>query len=160
MLFLARVGSINTSDVNIGDVIDDVLKNIYETEGHGSLNILKDLQYTGPVKIDKELFGIVLLNLIKNAIQAIEESKKGDTICVKTFKDDAIIRIEVSDNGPGIPKDHLSLIFDPFFTTKRARKGTGLGLSIAHRIVTAHNGEITVRSKEGEGSTFTITIPE
>ncbi|MFN3396289.1 MAG: sensor histidine kinase [Thermodesulfovibrionales bacterium] len=67
--------------------------------------------------------------------------------------------MEVSDNGPGIPEKILPQIFDPFFSTKEVGKGTGLGLSITYQIITAHRGEITVRSKEGEGTTFSIRIP-
>jgi signal transduction histidine kinase len=63
----------------------------------------------------------------------------------------------VQDNGPGIPAKYLERVFDPFFTTKE--QGTGLGLSICHDIVTRHGGSIRVKSKEGRGATFTVTLP-
>ena len=70
------------------------------------------------------------------------------------------VLISVSDNGPGIPKDHLDKIFQPFFTTKPTGQGTGLGLSLAYDIVTKlHGGELTVKTKEGEGTTFVISLP-
>ena len=69
------------------------------------------------------------------------------------------IVIEISDNGPGIPKEVLSKIFDPFFTTKGAQDGTGLGLSISYSIIQKLGGKITVASEEGKGTTFTIYVP-
>jgi two-component system NtrC family sensor kinase len=67
--------------------------------------------------------------------------------------------IEISDNGPGIPKEVLGKIFDPFFTTKSAQDGTGLGLSISYSIIGKLGGKITVASEEGRGTTFTIYVP-
>jgi K+-sensing histidine kinase KdpD len=71
--------------------------------------------------------------------------------------DDDAVSFTVADDGPGIPADKLARIFDPFFTTKQ--KGTGLGLAICQRIVKNHGGTITVQSKVGEGSSFTIRLP-
>jgi two-component system NtrC family sensor kinase len=73
---------------------------------------------------------------------------EGDSICVS-----------VSDSGCGIPAEKLGRIFEPFFTTKEAGKGTGLGLSISYDIVKKHNGDITVQSEEGKGTTFAVRIP-
>jgi C4-dicarboxylate-specific signal transduction histidine kinase len=63
------------------------------------------------------------------------------------------------DNGNGIPQKILDKIFQPFFTTKPTGQGTGLGLSLSYDIVKAHGGELKVETKEGEGSTFIITLP-
>jgi two-component system, NtrC family, sensor kinase len=98
----------------------------------------------------------VFLNLLVNAAQAIE--KKGDiTVETKTNKKNIVIKI--TDTGMGISKDNLNKIFDPFFTTKEVGKGTGLGLSVSHGIIEKHNGTISVNSKQGEGTTFTISLP-
>jgi len=69
--------------------------------------------------------------------------------------------VEVSDSGEGIPEEHLSRIFEPFFaaTAKDSDQRTGLALMMCHRLVTAHGGEIEVRSREGEGSTFCVRLP-
>jgi signal transduction histidine kinase len=67
--------------------------------------------------------------------------------------------VEISDTGVGIPKNIQSKIFDPFFTTKHVGQGTGLGLNITYNIIKQHNGNITVRSEPGEGTTFTISLP-
>jgi two-component system NtrC family sensor kinase len=97
---------------------------------------------------------------MKNSYQAIKNSGKGDTIEIKVTKENRIVKIEISDNGPGIPENIRSFIFDPFFSTKKFDEGMGLGLSIVESIVSAHNGEISVISEVGKGTTFIIEIPE
>ncbi|WP_420317209.1 sensor histidine kinase [Ekhidna sp.] len=95
------------------------------------------------------------LNIIANAVQAIEE---GGTISVKTKKSDGYVDVEITDDGVGISKEDMKKISDPFFTTKPVGKGTGLGLSITYKIIEDHNGSINVSSKLGKGSKFTITF--
>lgn len=98
------------------------------------------------------------LNLIFNAIEAMPE---GGELDIVSSVDDSKkqIKIEIRDNGPGIPEKHLDHIFDPFFTTKKEGEGTGLGLSIVYGVVRNHGGKISVKSKEGEGTVFTLTFP-
>lgn len=157
LLFFAREQSLKIMDERIEDVIDGAIQNL--NWPIGDIEIIRELNYAGTVHVDRGLFEIALLNILKNAVQAIREAKKGNQIRIITARQNSIISIMISDNGPGIPKEFMPHIFDPFFTTKDAGKGTGLGLSIAHRIITAHRGDIKVRSIEGEGTTFTITIP-
>jgi PAS domain S-box-containing protein len=101
----------------------------------------------------------VLLNLLLNAVQAMDETTTEKNEIRVTVRAGAPGRavIEVSDNGPGIPPETARRIFDPFFTTKAV--GTGLGLSICHSIVTSFGGRISVQSRVGEGSTFRIELP-
>lgn len=98
----------------------------------------------------------VFMNMLVNAAHAIE---KQGVISVRTWADSQDIFVRISDTGAGIPPDKLQKIFEPFFTTKEVGKGTGLGLSIAYDIVKRHNGEISVESTVGVGTTFTIRIP-
>lgn len=98
----------------------------------------------------------VFMNLLVNAAQAIEKWGK---ITVRTWTQGEDIYASVSDTGNGIPEENRKKIFEPFFTTKAAGKGTGLGLSISYDIVRRHNGDLTVESKVGEGTTFTVRIP-
>jgi len=98
----------------------------------------------------------VFMNLLVNAGQAIEQQGE---IVIRTWKEEESVFVSVSDTGCGIPKEHLLKIFEPFFTTKDVGKGTGLGLSIGYEIVQRHNGEITVLSEIGKGTTFTVKIP-
>jgi signal transduction histidine kinase len=100
----------------------------------------------------------VVLNLLLNALHA---SPEGGEVRVRIYPDPACgaVCIEVSDQGPGIPEEHLSQIFDPFFTTKGPDQGSGLGLMICHRVVTDHGGTIEVRSRPGDGSSFCVRLP-
>ncbi|MEO5694840.1 MAG: ATP-binding protein [Usitatibacter sp.] len=100
----------------------------------------------------------VLLNLVNNAVQAIDKPR-GQIRIVTRREGDDFIAIEVSDNGRGIAVDVLPKIFDPFFTTKEVGKGTGLGLTIAYKIASQHGGRIDVRSELGIGTTFTVLLP-
>lgn len=106
------------------------------------------------IRGNKEKMKQVFWNLFRNAHQAMP---KGGNIEIRLIQKEDQIQIEFSDSGIGIPKEIINKIFDPFFTTKS--KGTGLGLSLVHKIVEAHEGRIFVNSKEGEGTTFTITLP-
>ena len=101
----------------------------------------------------------VMLNLINNALYALE--KKGDLghIDIYTRHENGDVVVEVADDGPGIPAINLSRIFDPFYTTKPVGKGTGLGLSICYGIIKKMGGDIDVRSVVDDGTVFTIRIP-
>ncbi len=102
----------------------------------------------------------VFLNLITNAVQAMPEREQPNLITLRTtLEDQQTVRIEVQDNGNGIPQDVLPKIFDPFFTTKAIGQGTGMGLSISYKIIQEHGGKITVDSEEGVGTVFTILLP-
>ncbi len=120
----------------------------------------------GSINIIPQDIGRVILNLITNAFYAVDEKKKSNNVgyepvvSVITKKTGDIAEIIVRDNGNGIPQKNLDKIFQPFFTTKPTGQGTGLGLSLSYDIVTrGHGGELTVETKEGEGSEFKISIP-
>lgn len=102
----------------------------------------------------------VLLNLLVNAAHAIKSKGIQGVIKIHTYCDREYVKCEISDNGIGISEEHINNIFNPFFTTKPVGIGTGLGLSISHDIiVNKHSGSIEVRSNEGEGTTFVISLP-
>ena len=107
------------------------------------------------IEHDSDQIHQVLLNLLLNALQAIDRSGKV-SVCVKARENAAVV--EVSDDGRGIPPEQLPHIFRPFFTTKG--DGTGLGLSLARRIVEDHQGRIDVTSMVGKGTTFTVVLPQ
>lgn len=98
----------------------------------------------------------VFMNLLINAGHAIE--KRGE-ITVRTWREEDAVLVSIADTGSGIPDELLPRIFEPFFTTKEVGKGTGLGLSIVYDIISLHRGEISVESRVGEGTTFTIRLP-
>lgn len=98
----------------------------------------------------------VIVNLLINASHAIQE--KGHVYISSKERGGSII-VKIADNGSGIPKEILSKLFDPFFSTKEVGKGTGLGLSISKGIIEKHKGEISVVSKPGRGTSFTLKLP-
>ena len=108
------------------------------------------------VMADPEQLQQVFLNLLLNAVQAMP---KGGVVTLTATVDPEgkQVQIEVADTGLGIPQEHLSRVFDPFFTTKEG--GTGLGLSVSARLIRAQGGHISVSSREGKGSVFTIFLP-
>ena len=99
----------------------------------------------------------VFLNLVTNAAQAMPN--ESGRIILSTRVDGEGVAVDVSDDGGGIPPDVMKNIFDPFFTTKEIGKGTGLGLSISYKIVQQHGGRISVESKVGLGTKFTVWLP-
>ncbi len=103
----------------------------------------------------------VVLNLLVNAIQAIEGSERpaGGSIEVSAREVGDEVAIAIRDDGCGIDPENIQKLFDPFFTTKAVGEGTGLGLSISHGIVTGHGGRIEVSSDPGRGTTFTVVLP-
>jgi signal transduction histidine kinase/ligand-binding sensor domain-containing protein len=124
----------------------------------------------GKIDVVPQDIGRVILNLITNAFYVVYEKKNTSagsaqqpfepTVWVSTRKIGDQVEIRVKDNGNGIPPKVLEKIFQPFFTTKPAGAGTGLGLSMSYDIVTkAHNGEIKVETKEGEGTEFIVILP-
>lgn len=103
----------------------------------------------------------VFMNIISNAIDALEESEKPATIAISTQKtEENWLEIRITDNGMGIPEATGSKLFDPFFTTKPIGKGTGLGLSISYQIIVdRHGGRLSYHSEIGQGTEFRIGIP-
>lgn len=107
--------------------------------------------------VDQELLSRVLINILKNAMEAVAGNAHEKEITISTNTDaEGQHIIAIADNGAGIAPDDLTNIFVPFFTTKK--EGTGIGLSLSRKIVHAHKGRLTVFSKLGEGTVFTIVL--
>jgi signal transduction histidine kinase len=140
---------------NINELIPEWIDLIKEDLGRH--NILLKTNYTEVpwLYFDPEQIKQVFLNIISNAIHAMEDN--GGTLTITTTADNNQVKLSISDTGPGIWPEIVKDIFNPFFTTKSG--GTGLGLSIAHRILEDHNGDIKVQSQVGQGATFTIVLP-
>lgn len=109
------------------------------------------------VDVDVQRIQQALMNLISNAIHAIEGS--GIVEITGANGEDSTVEIAVRDSGKGIPEEDLPHIFDPFFSTRDVGEGTGLGLFVTHDIVTSHMGKIKIDTAPGQGSTITISIP-
>ncbi len=118
--------------------------------------------HVGVLEVDEYQVQQVFINLIINASQAMKEAATPApciTLSTRISEDGKAVLVEVADNGPGIPSDILPRIFEPFFTTKKDDQGTGLGLTISRSIVRNHKGDITVATRLGSGTTFTISLP-
>jgi signal transduction histidine kinase len=119
----------------------------------------------GKINVVPQDMGRVILNLINNAFHAVKEKAVSapagyiPKVEVSTMKAGEQVLLTVRDNGKGIPPNIKDKIFQPFFTTKPTGEGTGLGLSLSYDIVKAHGGEIKVESREGEGTSFEISLP-
>jgi signal transduction histidine kinase len=110
-----------------------------------------------PIKTDRSKLQQVLVNLVTNAFQAVDDGCLLDIEVSPEGSDK--VTIAISDNGCGMPEENLPKIFEPFFTTKDGNRGTGLGLAITYGLVKKLHGDIMVKSKLHEGTTFTITLP-
>jgi signal transduction histidine kinase len=122
-----------------------------------------DLQPGQKIWASRNHFVLVLVNLLENAIDAIEDKQfpagEEPRIEIASQADGERCRLTFRDNGPGIPPQNLPKIFDPFFTTKEIGKGTGLGLSICFGIVRGGGGIISARSEPGQFCEFTLDLP-
>lgn len=113
---------------------------------------------TLPIKADKNQLSQVVINLVMNALDAMES---GGVLTLRTYRDKTplFVCLDISDTGCGIPIENRSRVFDPFFTTKEPGKGTGLGLSTVYGIVKENGGSIWLKESNREGTTFTIRLP-
>lgn len=139
--------------VDVNQVLESTLSILWN-EIKYKISVVKDYQAKSGILVDTTQLSQVFLNILINATQAIAD--KG-TISLATYEDAKDLYIKISDTGCGIPAEILPKIFDPFFSTK---KGTGLGLSVSYNIIKHHAGEISVESKVGSGTTFTIRLPK
>lgn len=148
-----------TEQVSLPTLIQTTLQLLnYELSTSG-IRITSDLPGETPMVImDPDAMQQILINLITNARHALEGRHDGE-IRLRLSHETNLVRLEVEDNGPGIPKEIQSKIFNPFFTTKEPGKGTGLGLSICHSIMQRHQGHIYVESEEGKGARFILMFP-
>ncbi|EPJ48253.1 MAG: hypothetical protein OFPI_30190 [Osedax symbiont Rs2] len=118
--------------------------------------LIKELNDIPNIECIPSQLNQVFMNLLINASQALAER---GTITLRTKKDGDWVIVEIEDNGCGIAAENISRLFDPFYTTKEVGLGTGLGLSVSYSIIQKHAGQITVQSKLGSGSCFSIRLP-
>jgi PAS domain S-box-containing protein len=158
---LARTAPPQMEEANLPDLVDMSLEMIRGRLRRQGISVDLDYGTTPKVRCVATQISQVLLNLLVNALQALEtHGRPGEgRIRVSTRRVGDELVLEVADNGPGIAAEHLPHLFDPFFTTKPVGEGTGLGLSISHGIVTGHGGRIEVDSRPGQGSCFHIFLP-
>ena len=151
----SRIDQNELQSIDLNNCIDDTI-NIIWNELKYKASLEKNYGELPFITCLPQQLGQVFMNLMINASHAID-TKGIIEICSWADKDK--VYASVSDDGGGIPKENLARIFEPFFTTKDVGKGTGLGLSMVYDIIKGHQGEITVESELGTGTTFTIALP-
>jgi len=148
-------------DKKLSDIIALLEKTLTLLEKQAPFQNIQILKEYGkeipPVFIDGDQVEQVFMNIMLNAADAMAE--KGGTLRIRTDLTDGMVEVSFSDTGQGIAKENIAKLFDPFFTTKQTGKGTGLGLAISYGIIQGHNGDITVESEVGKGSTFRVKLP-
>lgn len=153
LLDFARVKPPQLAHVAVSKLIDDQLARVTIPS---TVRIERDLPATLPaLHVDAVQVGQVLLNLVTNAVQAMEE--KGGVLTLRASGDNGKVSLVVRDSGPGIAPEHLDKVFEALFTTKA--RGIGLGLSVSLSLARANGGDITVTSTPGQGAAFTLDLP-
>jgi len=158
LLGFSRRMEMSHDAIDINDAVKEVVGFLEKEISFRNIRLELNLSQNLPkIVTDKGQIQQVLLNIINNAIDAVEE---GGIIDISSnTKDQQVIRVSIQDNGSGIPKDKLKHIFEPFYTTKEKGKGTGLGLSISYGILKRLGGTILVESEVNKGTTFIVEIP-
>lgn len=156
MLTYVRQSDLNLVEADLGKLVYEVLNVFGQEAKRRRIELQYDNRAPGSVTIDAQQVYRVLLNLVKNAMESIDQD--GGTIRIESGADGGAAYLRVQDTGRGITPEDLRRIGQPFFTTK-AEKGTGLGLAICYRIMEQHRGKIQVDSAPNQGTTFTLQFP-
>ncbi|MFB2839570.1 PAS domain-containing protein [Floridanema evergladense] len=170
----SRLDEADMKSVDIHEGIESTLMLLQSRlkcpEKNLEIQVIKDYSELPLVECYAGQLNQVIMNLLYNAIEALEEKNQKcnieeiaanpSTITIRTYlSDTGNVAISIADNGCGIPKSIRQRVFDPFFTTKPVGKGTGLGLSVSHAIIERHSGKITCESEWGKGTKFIVEIP-
>lgn len=153
----ARTQSSDRCAAHVVDGLHSTLK-LLNSELKNAVSVKLNLAPVHEIYCNPNALNQVFLNLIINAKHATE-GRENPTIEITSRDTPSEVIIEVTDNGCGMPPEVQKEIFSPFYTTKPVGSGTGMGLAIAYGIIKDHEGEISVKSTEGQGTTFTITLP-
>ena len=155
--FSSHDDTIGETDLNL--TLDFILNFLNFEAARRAVVVMKQFDYTLPaIRLDPNILKQILLNIIMNALQAMEDG--GGKLLVETAAAGSdSVSLTIADNGPGIPAEAIERIFDRYFTTKKPGEGTGLGLFVTKSLVENMGGEIAVTSRSGGGTTFTVTLP-
>ncbi|HEO64832.1 MAG TPA: GHKL domain-containing protein [Spirochaetes bacterium] len=141
--------------IDINEYIESTLNLLYN-QFKGRIEIKKEYCSDSKIECHPGQVNQVLMNILVNAIQAIEDR---GTIKIRTEKEKNNLDISILDTGKGIPQEVISTVFEPFFTTRGVGGGTGLGLSISYEIIQNHHGDIDIESEPGKGTIVQIKLP-
>jgi len=155
LLDSTRFTELDTKEHSINDLLDDALAEVQDRIELKGISVQKVYQpEICKIQVDAEKVKIAFINLIVNAIEAIQEEE--GKLVLKTSVKDKVCKVEIKDNGKGIPPENIERLFEPFFTSKVS--GSGLGLTNTQNIILSHGGSIRVKSEVGRGTTFLITF--
>ncbi|WP_296702694.1 hybrid sensor histidine kinase/response regulator [Algoriphagus sp.] len=155
LLESTRFTELDISNQSINDLLDEALEQVKDRIQIKGFEIFKNYQDSiCNIDVDAEKVKIALINLLVNAVEAMPEN--GGKLFLKTYIKGKQCRLEIKDNGEGIPKENLERLFEPFYTSKEG--GSGLGLTNTQNIILSHGGSIRVKSEEGTGTTFIISF--
>jgi len=158
LLSFARKVDSNAKVAHINSLLEDIAGFARQKAKYRNVEVQLSLDpQAGDVECSPTEIQQIILNLVNNSIDAIE--KDSGVVQLKSLREEKFVRIDVKDNGHGIPAHILPDIFEPFFTTKDAGKGTGLGLSICRDILAKMGGSISVESAPGQGCVFHVRLP-
>jgi len=154
-LFAVRPMDTSMKRTTVNGVVEELIEFIkYELE-ENQVKLDTKLQRNLPkVDLDEKYMKQALINIIKNGVAAMNQ---GGTLKIVTREDQGFVHIDISDSGIGMSEEQLSKIFEPYYTTKEF--GSGLGLTVVYKVIREHNGEVSVHSRENQGTTFTISLP-
>ncbi|HEV2478048.1 MAG TPA: ATP-binding protein [Puia sp.] len=155
LLNSTKFSDLRYQEIPTNTLVEQTLELVKDRILVNHVTVVRDLGEMGClVSVDIQRMKIALLNIIVNALEAMEPGN--GVLEIRTYAGEGKCFIVIRDNGPGIDEDALSKVFEPYFTTKVA--GTGLGLTSTQNIILNHNGAITLESKKGEGAQFTIEL--
>ncbi len=158
LLGFARHFEPEITPLQIGQVLQEVLSFLKKEASYRNISILLDIPEDLPVVYsDHGKLQQIFLNLVNNAFQAMKDG--GRLLISAREREKGKVSVSITDDGCGISEEDQKTIFEPFFTTRVSKGGTGLGLSITYGLLRKLKGDISVRSKLGEGTTFTIDLP-
>lgn len=158
LLSYSRPTRLNLQPLDLREAAEDALRMVQAQAEENRIRLEVETEGTSPIIMaDREAMRSALTNLALNAVQAMDGRSGQLTITISSEEAGGLVRIEVKDMGPGIPAENVPKLFEPYFSTKET--GTGLGLAIVKKAVESHGGQITVESRQGEGTTFTILLP-
>lgn len=154
-----RAAPVSRQTISINDVVRQAVSLVQEQLRLHQVDVQLELAPSNPLVSGSAIqLEQVFINLLTNARDAVAKSVRKQ-ISVQSIVIDEVVKVIVSDTGPGIPSGMEQRIFDPFFSTKDVGAGTGLGLSITYGILKDHEGSISVQNRPGEGATFIIQLP-
>lgn len=181
LLGFARTDTPQRQPADLNQIIDSAIMLVYTKSVSQKVELVKELEPLPEMALDVNQIKQVIVNLLNNAVQAMVDTgdedrparltlttrvvgpaakeKSGALRGIEARDSQPVVECRISDTGRGILPEHLDKIFDPFFTTKEVGQGTGLGLSISYGIIEKHGGNISVDSRPGQGTTFTLTLP-